>query len=202
MGNKIQCAIRSGGKTSEGKALLETKEIVFRGDVRLKIPFAALKSVSSRDGELHLKWTDGSAVFELGEHADKWAHKILHPRSTAEKLGVKPGLVISAIAMQHPEFLSDLHKSAKSFSDSKALKDSDLIFLGANVVAGLDRVARLKESLSPSGALWIVYPKGRQNIKEAHVLEAGRAAGLVDVKVVSFSDTHTALKFVRPKSKR
>ena len=56
-------------------------------------------------------------------------------------------------------------------------------------------------SLSSAGALWIVYPKGRQEITELQVLDAGRAAGLVDVKVVSFSATHTALKFVRPKIK-
>jgi hypothetical protein len=34
------------------------------------------------------------------------------------------------------------------------------------------------------------------------VLNAGRDAGLVDIKVVSYSPTHTALKFVRPKAKR
>ena len=50
--------------------------------------------------------------------------------------------------------------------------------------------------------LWIVYPKGRKEITERQVLDAGRAAGLVDVKVVSFSASHTALKFVRPKAKR
>jgi hypothetical protein len=50
--------------------------------------------------------------------------------------------------------------------------------------------------------LWIVYPKGKREIKEQQVLEAGKQAGLVDVKVVSFSATHTALKFVWPKAKR
>jgi hypothetical protein len=33
-------------------------------------------------------------------------------------------------------------------------------------------------------------------------MAAGKAAGLVDVKVVSFSSTHTAEKFVIPISKR
>lgn len=202
MGNEIRCSVRANGKTTEGKALLETGEIVFRGDVRLKIPLASLKSVSTRDGELHLKWADGTAVFELGEHAEKWAHKILHPKSTAEKLGVKPDLVISAIGMEHPDFLRDLCQAAKNFSDLKPLKDSDLVFLGASAVAALRCVPKLKDSLSANGALWIVYPKGLQEMKEAHVLEAGRAAGLFDVKVVSFSATHTALKFVRPKGKR
>ena len=97
MGRELLCTVRSGGKTASGKALLETNEIIFRGDLRLKIPLASLKSVVARDGELHLKWAEGSAVFELGEQAEKWAHKILHPKSTAEKLGIKPGLVISTV---------------------------------------------------------------------------------------------------------
>ncbi len=33
-------------------------------------------------------------------------------------------------------------------------------------------------------------------------MAAGKRAGLVDVKVVSFSDTHTAEKFVIPVAKR
>ena len=56
MGRELVCNVRTGGKTTSGKALLETKEIIFRGDLRLKIALASLKSVSARDGELHLKW--------------------------------------------------------------------------------------------------------------------------------------------------
>ena len=202
MGRELLCTVRSGGKTGTSKALLETTEIILRGDFRLKIPFASLKSVVARDGNLDLKWPEGSAVLELGEQAEKWAHKILHPKSTAEKLGIKPGLVISALAMSDDNFVQDLRTQAKSFSDSKPLKNSDLIFFGAGKAADLARVERLVPSLASAGALWIVYPKGRQKITELQVLSAGRAAGLVDIKVVSFSATHTALKFVRPRAKR
>ena len=55
-------------------------------------------------------------------------------------------------------------------------------------------------SLAANGALWIVYPKGRKEITELQVLNSGRDAGLVDIKVVGYSATHTALKFVRPKN--
>ena len=202
MGRELLCTIRSGGKTASGKALLETNEIIFRSDFRLKIPFGSLKSVVSRDGELRLKWPEGYAVLDLGEQAEKWAHKILRPKSTSEKLGVKPGLVISAVAMADGDFVDDLRAKAKTFSNSKALEDSDLIFFGATKAAELARAKKLAPSLSSAGALWIVYPKGKQDITELQVLDAGRAAGLVDVKVVSFSATHTALKFVRPKASR
>ncbi len=92
MGSEQLCTVRSGGKTSKGEALLEASEIIFRGDFRLKIPLSSLQSTVAKDGELRLKWADGSAIFELGDRAAKWADKILHPKSTAEKLGIKPEL--------------------------------------------------------------------------------------------------------------
>jgi len=202
MGHELLCTVRSAGKTASGKALLETSEIIFRGDFRLKIPFGSLSSVVAHDGELHLKWPDGSAVLELGEQAEKWAHKFLHPKTTVEKLGIKPGLIISAVAMGDKDFVKDLRAQAKSFSDSKPLTDSNLVFFGGAKASELARAKKLVPSLSSAGALWLVYPKGKQEITELQVLNAGRTLGLVDVKVVSFSATHTALKFVRPKASR
>ena len=202
MGREVSCRIRYGGRTASGKALLETNEIVFRGDLRLKGPLAALRSVSSRDGELHLQWRDGEAILELGEHADKWAHNIVHPKSRAEKLGIKPGLVVSTVGSFDDDFIKELRSAAKNFSHSKLLKHSDLIFFSAEQASHLTRAAKLVAALGAAGALWIVYPKGQQEIKERQVLEAGKHAGLVDVKVVGFSPTHTALKFLRPKAKR
>jgi len=202
MGRELQCTVRSGGTKSDGKALLETNEIIFRGEPRLKIPFASLKSVVAKDGELHLKWPDNSAVFELGEQAGKWAHAILHPKSVTEKLGVKPGLRVSLLRLPSPELLKDARKSAAAFAEDKPLKDSDVIFYGAGATSELPGIKKVIPSLASTGALWIVYPKGRKEITELQVLAAGREAGLVDIKVVSYSPTHTALKFVRPKDKR
>jgi len=202
VGKDRVCTVSHDGKSSSGKAQLESDEILFRGDFRLKIPLSSLKSVAARDGKLHLKWSQGSAVFQLGAEAERWAQRILHPKSTREKLGIQPGLTISCVAMHDDEFANDLRKQAKSFSATKPLKDSDLIFFGATSAAQLERVAKLTPSVAKAGAVWIVYPKGKQEIREIEVLSAGREAGLVDVKVVSFSATHTALKFMRPKSKR
>jgi hypothetical protein len=162
MGDEVRCTLRSDGKKSAGTAQLETNEIIFRGDLRLKIPLTSLRSVSARDGELHLQWIDGEAVFEIGAYADKWAYKILHPKKVGEKLGIKPGLTISAIAMKHSDFVGDLRAQAGDFSDSRALQESDLIFFGAESKAELARANRLAPSLGSAGALWIVYPKGQK----------------------------------------
>ncbi|PYR70118.1 MAG: hypothetical protein DMF88_03745 [Acidobacteria bacterium] len=53
-----------------------------------------------------------------------------------------------------------------------------------------------------SCAIWVIRPKGSQQISESDVMKAGKAAGLVDVKVARFSETHTAEKFVIPVSRR
>jgi|SRR5664279_1810842 len=201
MGRELQCRAKSDGKWATGKALLETNEIIFRGEPRLKIPLAALESVVARNGELHLKWSGQLAVFELGEQAEKWAHAILHPKSTVDKLGIKPGLKISALNLTGDRTMDDARNGASAFSDKKSLPDSDMIFFGASTASELDSIKTILPSLAPRGVVWIVYPKGRKEITELQVLNAGRDAGLVDVKVVSYSATHTALKFVRPKNK-
>jgi hypothetical protein len=202
MGREILCRAKSAGKWHQGKALLETNEVLFRGELRLKIPFSSLKSVVARDGELHLKWASEAAIFDLGPKAEKWAHIILHPKSTLEKLGIKPGRRISAIHMPDDSSMKDACKMAGKFTDAKPLKDSDAIFLGVSSEGELTGIRKLLPSLASNGALWIIYPKGRNEITELQVLNAGRASGLYDIKVVSYSSTHTALKFVRPKEKR
>jgi hypothetical protein len=69
-------------------------------------------------------------------------------------------------------------------------------------VKTLSGVAKIAKSLKGPSALWIVYPKGQKTITENDVIAAGRKAGLKDVKVVGFSATHTALKFVLPLAAR
>ena len=81
-------------------------------------------------------------------------------------------------------------------------RPADLIFYGVEHRDALERIQGLVPLIRPDGAIWIVRPKGRKEITEAETMAGGKRAGLVDVKVVSFSDTHTAEKFVIPVAKR
>ena len=76
--------------------------------------------------------------------------------------------------------------------------EADVIFYGANHRTALGRLKSLTSHLTSAGALWIIRPKGNPAITEMEVMKAGRAAGLVDVKVARYSDTHTAEKYVVP----
>lgn len=202
MGNELKCNVRSGKQQSEGKALLETNEIIFRGDFRLKIPFSTIKSAKAVDGELRLQTAEGLTVFQLGSAAEKWCEKILHPKSRIEKLGVKLGAKVSLLGDSDADFLREIAGLAKSVNTGKAAADSDFIFFAAKSLKDLGGLPRLVKSMQGNAALWIIYPKGQKHITENDVLVAGRKAGLKDVKVVGFSATHTALKFVIPLDKR
>jgi hypothetical protein len=202
MGNEAACTLRHAGKTLSGKALLESSEIIFRGDTRLKIAFNAITAVQAKEGELQVRTRDGLAVFELGPQAAKWCDKIANPKSLLDKLGVKAGQSVSVIGSFPAEFLTDLKKQGALITRSKIAKDSTWIFLAANQKRELDGLSTLAKSIQGATALWLVYPKGQSSITEADVRSASLKAGLVDIKVASFSATHTALKFVLPKSKR
>jgi hypothetical protein len=202
MGNELKCTVRLGKEVSEGKALLETSEVLFRGAFRLKIPFASIKSVKAVDGELRLQTADGLAVFEIGPAAEKWREKILHPKTRIEKIGLKAGAKVALIGNFDEGFLAELKLLAGSMTKSKVTAGSDTVFFGADSLRELSSVTKIAKSLKDATALWIVYPKGQKSITENDVIAAGRKTGLKDVKVVGFSSTYTALKFVIPLDKR
>jgi hypothetical protein len=207
MGSDVKCRVRFGKQESEGKALLETSEIIFRGDFRLKILFATILSAKVVDDELQLQTAEGMAIFELGAvTATKWREKILHPKTRIEKLGIKPGTRVSLIGFekQDEEFVKEIQKAKALMTPAGNTlpKNSDSIFLRIDSKKQLGKVAKIAEQLCGAAALWVIYPKGRQDISEDDVFAAGHKAALTDIKVVGFSSTHTALKFVIPVYKR
>lgn len=205
MGNEANCTVKFGKQKSRGKALLETSELIFRsedGALRLNIAFSGIKSAKAVDGELRLDTPEGPASFTLGLQAEKWCEKILHPKTRMEKLGVKADAGVSLVGNFDAEFLAELAATTKNVTKGKVTTDSAHIFFAANSSKDLSETSKLAKSMKGAMALWIVYPKGQKQITENDVLGAARKAGLKDIKVVGFSATHTALKFVIPVDKR
>jgi hypothetical protein len=123
-------------------------------------------------------------------------------RTRLQKLGVKPEWRVSVVSVGDPAFVAELRGAAKQVGVGRVLDESDAIFFGASHEKELVRLGALKRSMKQNGALWVIRPKGRKEISERAVMDAGKAAGLVDVKVISFSDTHTGEKFVIPVANR
>jgi len=199
MGAESNCTVHFDGQRSQGKALLETDNLIFRGAFRLSIPRKAITKLDADGGTLRVTFPDGTAVFELGPTAAKWAEKIRNPPSLLDKLGVKPGMHVAVIGLDDATFLEQLEGRTPNVAHRTPKKNTEIIFFQANTVAGLARLAKLRDYLTPTGAIWVIHTKGKgAAFKDVDVFAAAKKAGLVDVKVASFSATHTAEKLVVP----
>jgi len=199
MGQERECTLHIGNLSASGRALLETDHLLFRGPERIKVRFRDLTRVEARGGILRLEFEGGPAELDLGTAAEIWARKILHPPTRIEKLGVKPGVSVKLAGDFEDGFQQELRRAGAVVVDGRTRPD--ILLFAAAGPADLRKLPRAS-AFEPDGALWVVYPKGVTAIREIEVIEAGRAAGLKDVKVAAFSATRTALKFVVPLARR
>jgi hypothetical protein len=202
MGSDAACTLHLDGRATRGTALLEQHDLIFRGPFRLAIPLKEIQSARATGGSLAIRFGARSATFDLGAPAARWADKIMNPPSRADKLGMKPGLTVLLMGVSDPAFRAELVSRDVKIVTKEPADGADAVFFAAERPAALNRLARLRLALKPNGAIWVVRPKGQAGVSESAVMAAGKQAGLVDVKVVSFSDTHTAEKFVIPVAKR
>ena len=198
MGYQATCNCTLGKQASHGQSQLETDFIQFRAvEFRFRILLKDLTRVVPAGEFLEIESNGQTARLQLGEKvAAKWADKILNPPGRLVKLGVKPNSTVFLEGEFEAGFAQEVGSRAGSVAGA------DLIFLAARHKSTLLNVNALAGQMPTGAALWIVYPKGRTEIREMDVLNAGRSAGLKDVKVVRFSESETALKFVVPVSAR
>jgi hypothetical protein len=202
MGAEARCRATFGDTTAEGKALLETDELIFRGEgLRLAIPYKTITRVDTREGALRVMWTDGTAVFELGSMAVKWADKIRNPPSRIDKLNIRAGQRVLFVGVRDETLREEIQTCGATVL-ARGTGAVDVIFVAANEQSDLERLVTVQKFLKRDGAIWVIRPKGSLLISEGEVRKAGKAAGLVDIKVARFSETHTAEKFVIPVSRR
>ena len=122
-----------------------------------------------------------------------------------DKLGVKPGQHIIVLGIDDEAFLASVEQRSGEHTCSPGTEEGgcDIIFLGIEDEEDLTWLKRVQGHLKPSGAIWAIFHKGRtEGITASDVRAAGLECGLVDIKVVSFSATHTGLMFVVPIAER
>jgi hypothetical protein len=197
MGRDAQVAARFADGTDEGRLQYEPPKLLFRGAQRRVWTGEALKGVRADGADLVL--ADGSR-FTLGEvQAGRWAEAINNPKGRLDKLGVKPGLRVAVLGVADDGFAEEL--AARGAAVVHDFENLDLFFCAADSVHELSRIGELIPALAEKGALWIVSRKGKAaTVKDVEVMAAAKSLGLVDNKVVGFSETLTALRFVRRKT--
>jgi hypothetical protein len=203
MGYDASCTIRIDGETARGTAWLEHKDLLFRGPFRLVIPLSEIASATAKDGCLRVRFGKRVAELEIGAAAEKWASRITNPPSRLDKLGVKPLMKVMLVGSQDAAFEGELTaRGATIVKRASPSAPPDLIFFSIDRREALDRLESLAAIVKRDGAVWVLRPKGKSGIAESDTMAAGKRAGLVDIKVVSFSDAMSAEKYVIPVAKR
>ncbi len=194
MGKEAEVSARFAEGADAGRLQFEPPKLIFRGARRRVFEGEALAGVRAEGADLVL--ADGSR-FALGaKAAQSWAQAIARPKRRIEKLGVKPGMRAAVLGVDDPALADELAQAGAEVTGEVARLD--LLFYAADSAAELARIGDLVPALAERGALWVVSRKGKAaTVKDVEVMAAAKAHGLVDSKVVSFSETHTALRFTR-----
>ena len=120
-----------------------------------------------------------------------------------DKLGVRPGMRIALIEVDDAGIRPRIADRTSDVTEGWPLPDTDIVLIGADTIDALEPLEALATRIRPNGAIWVVSRKGRAaTLRDVDVIDAAKAAGLVDNKVASFSETHTALRLVIPVARR
>jgi hypothetical protein len=191
-----------GDWVGQGRLLLETDELIFRGAKRTVIKRTAIRSARAADGWLVIEHEGGVDRFDLGKLAESWAKSITNPRSRIDKLDVKPTSRVVVIGVTDEGFMHELRQRTTNVEVSDSAANADIVFYAVDTVLDLERLPAVRERIVPAGAIWLIHPKGDAELKHEPIVAAARRAGLVDTKTARFSDTHTALKLMVPRADR
>jgi hypothetical protein len=186
MGLEAESMLETEGRTHRVKALLESHELILRGDFKRTFKISDLTAVAASEGVLRFVHDGTDYTLHL-LRPETWAKKLTTPPpSLASKLGIspdKPAFVIGAV-------------------DDEALQAA----LDGNVVGDQGRAAQIivvaeRPDDLPAAAdlpVWVIYPKGAKSpLPESDVRSLMRAAGWADTKTCSVSARLTALRFNR-----
>lgn len=201
MGLEACCPVTWNGETRTRGVHLDSAVVEVRGRPALRVPFASIHRASVRSGELVLEAEAGTLVLALGEAASAWAAKIVSRPSRARKLGLAAGQRVCIIGVTDAALEAELLAAGADKVTDQA--GADVVFYAVAAPRDLERLSALRSRIEPDGAIWVVRTKGkRATVKEADLMSAARAAGLVDIKVVAFSETQSADKLVIPVAER
>ncbi len=118
-------------------------------------------------------------------------------RPLLDKLGVKPGTRIALRGLDDSAFVKQLRARTSDITTGRPTAPCDMVFLGVRKRSELREINEVKRWIEPNGSIWVVRPKGgRSDVGDMDVIEAGLAAGLVDNKIASLSDTEAAMRLV------
>ena len=208
MGYETKCHTRvtdsAGVREADATVLLETDDLIVRGEARVKIPRIAIQDVKTRGDKLTVVSPRATVVMTLGaDAAAKWAKKIQEPpKQLIDKLDVKPTAKVWLFGIDDETLVAQVGERAATTIRGSTASACDVVFVGVASEQQLDRIDRASKAMKDEGAIWVVHPKGPTGVQDTTIFGRAKTLGLTYTKVARVSDTHTAEKLVRPIASR
>lgn len=180
MGREARCACRWGQRSGTVTALLESHELIVRGEFRARAALGAL---------------------ELGaKRAQSWAAALAaRPPTLARKLGITKATRLHVTGTIDDDELRAA--VAEAAATTSSLATADLALVRTDDLATILKWVNGAPHRSETPPVWIAYVKGRTApLGETTVRETMRTRGFIDTKVAAVSNRLTALRFVQKKT--
>ncbi|MGE5099086.1 MAG: DUF3052 family protein [Deltaproteobacteria bacterium] len=209
MGYETKCRVRvddHSGSIREAQAtvLLETDELIVRGEARIRIPRASIERVSARSGIVTVTSPTAVVWMSLDEaSAAAWRKRLEEPpKKLIDKLDVKPEMKVWLFHVSDDALSAQVAERTKHVVRGSSASNCDVVFVGVDASAQLDRIDRALAAIGDRGAIWVVHPKGAGGVPDTVIFGKAKMLGLTYTKVARVSDTLTAEKLVRPRASR
>lgn len=199
MGRETTTTVKTSTATATAKVLLETNEIICRGELKRRFPFAAMKNLKSIDGWLKFRCEGDEVAIQLDDAADAWLKRIKNPPSRVAKLRVKAGDSVLLLGAVEDDVRPELTAAGAKIVAKLSNRPSVVLYF-IEATSALKKLSSIEESLADGGAVWVLWPKGADaGVRHEDVASAGRACGLNQTISIGFSAKFTGLRLVRAK---
>ncbi len=208
VGYEVKCRVRvvekGAAREADGTVLLETDELVVRGEARVRIKRTAIQRVTRREGAVTVTAPTATITLTLDEAvATRWEKKLDEPpKRLIDKLDVKPEAAVLLIGTHDDDLCEQLAERTSRLSRASSAKNRDVVFVDVSGAADMTRIARANAAITDDGAIWVVHPKGPTGIADTAIFAKAKELGLTATKVARVSETLTAEKLVRPLASR
>ena len=203
MGKEYTTSVRIGREERRCTVHLEPRELIVGSAGPLKrrrFPLTELADLQARRGILSFRAGDEPVAIDLGDHADAWLLAITNPKSRTQKLGVKAGHRTCILGPAEDGIADELALAAGTKPARRLGTTHDLVLFFTTEPADLKTLSRIEPALAPRGCVWVLWPKGRKDLRHEEVVAAAKAARLVQTKSIGFSERFSGLRLTRPAS--
>ena len=128
-------------------------------------------------------------------------------RDVVDKLGIKPGYALAFDQAPQPVDAELRARALAKAGRAEAAADEpvDVVLIGADASTQVEAaLVRWRKRIDPAGGIWLLTPKRGQAgyVDQRELILAGAAAGVVDNKTCSVSETLSGIRFVIRKKDR